>query len=283
MAKYWVICAAMVLSVNLAYAAKSDKKVNVSPAPPELAKETSPDPPMLIKDPASGMELVYVKGGPYHGCYKMGDSFGDGGPEEKPVHEVCVDDYYIGKYEVTQGQWKKIMGSNPALNNSCGDDCPVDNVSWNDVQNFINRLNSKIGEKKKSAGRFRLPTEAEWEYAARSRGENDKFSGGEALDVAWLSDNSENRSHPVGTKAPNGLGIYDMSGNVWEWTNDWYGSTYYSSSPRNNPTGPKSGERRALRGGSWAAGWVDARTSYRNFLAPDYRSGSIGFRLLKTR
>ncbi|MBF0328761.1 MAG: formylglycine-generating enzyme family protein [Nitrospirae bacterium] len=230
----------------------------------------------LIKDSATGMELVFVKGG----CYQMGcgswtsECYDD----EKPVHEVCVDDYYIGKYEVTQGQWQAVMGNNPSHFKNCGDNCPVENVSWNDVQEFISRLNSRSG-----GGKYRLPTEAEWEYAARSGGKSEKYSGGNDVDsVAWYSSNSGSKTHQVGTKAPNGLGIYDMSGNVWEWVQDWKADNYYSNSPRNNPTGPSSGSYRVYRGGSWDdnAGFV--RSALRNFDNPGYRYGFLGIRLART-
>jgi len=173
-------------------------------------------------DATTGMPFVFVKGG----CYQMGDTFGDGAPEEKPVHDVCVSDFYMGKHEVTQGQWKRIMGNNPSSFSGCGDNCPVEHVSWNDAQNFIRRLNSQSGK------RYRLPTEAEWEYAARSGGKREKWagSGNEASsgDYAWYSSNSGSKAHPAGQKLPNGLGLHDMSGNVWEWCNDWYDGTYYN-------------------------------------------------------
>jgi formylglycine-generating enzyme required for sulfatase activity len=258
--KFSVFLAVIALSVTHAYAVESNTKGR-APSPP-----------------STDIEMVYVKGG----CYKMGNTFDIGSPDEKPVHEVCVDDFYMGKYEVTQGQWKTVMGSNPSSNSSCGDNCPVENVSWNDAQDFISKLNSRSAGNK-SSGNYRLPTEAEWEYAARSGGNSERFSGEneDVGGVAWFNDNS-NESHPVGQKAPNGLGIYDMSGNVWEWTNDWYGNTYYSSSPRKNPTGPSSGDRRVIRGGSFGEYPFDLRTSYRNYLAPDFRGGGKGFRLLRT-
>ena len=257
--KYWVLFAVIILSVNSAYADESNTKGSVSPAP-------------LFKEPATGMEMVYVKGG----CYQMGDSFYEGGSEEKPVHGVCVDDFYLGKYEVTQGQWKKIMGGNPSHFSKCGDNCPVEMVNWNDAQEFISRLNKGTG-----AGKYRLPTEAEWEYAARSGGKREKHSSGDVYDGAWYFASSGNETHPVGTKAPNGLGIYDMSGNVWEWTNDWYEGDYYSHSARKNPAGPSTGDLRVLRGGSWETGPVDVRTTYRNYLKPEYRGGGNGFRLMR--
>ena len=190
------------------------------------------------------MEFILVKGG----CFEMGDTFGDGGEDEKPVHEVCLKDFYLGKFEVTQGQWKKVMGSNPSRFKE-GDDQPVEMVSWNDAQEFIRRLNQTSGRN------YRLPTEAEWEYAARSGGKREKWAGtsneAELEGYAWVRSNSGRRTHPAGKKRPNGLGIYDMSGNVWEWVNDWYDKDYYRSSPRSDPTGPVSGQSKVLRGGSW--------------------------------
>ncbi|TAN44631.1 MAG: formylglycine-generating enzyme family protein, partial [Nitrospirae bacterium] len=137
----------------------------------------------VVKDAATGIEMVLVKGG----CYQMGDTFGDGDSDEKPVHEVCVDDFYIGKFEVTQGQWQAVMGNNPSSFKNCGDNCPVESVSWNDVQEFISRLNKKVPlSKGGTRGLYRLPTEAEWEYAARSGGKREKYAGGDDVDsVAW--------------------------------------------------------------------------------------------------
>jgi formylglycine-generating enzyme required for sulfatase activity len=262
--RYPVLLAVVVLSGNLGCAI--------------AGRARPPSPP--FNEPVTGMEMVYVKGG----CYQMGNTFDTGGPEEKPVHEVCVDDFYMGKHEVTQGQWKKIMGSNPSTSN-CGDDCPVVNVSWNDAQAFIGQLNSRTGGDGPPASRYRLPTEAEWEYAARSGGKNERYSGrtDDYVDaVAWYYLNADSTPHPVGLKVPTGLGIHDMAGNVWEWTNDRYGSAYYSSSPRDNPTGPSSGDARVLRGGSFRNDDADLRASFRNYLAPDHRSDAKGFRLLRT-
>jgi formylglycine-generating enzyme required for sulfatase activity len=264
--KFWVLCAVMLISVNLAHAVEGNTKVSASPAP-------------LFKDPISGMEMVYVKGG----CYQMGatDDDCDANPEERPLHEVCVDGFYMGKYEVTQGQWKSIMGSNTSTLSTCGgDNCPVDSVSWSDVREFISKLKSRSGGSK-----YRLPTEAEWEYAARSGGKSEKYSGGKNLEsVAWYAENSGKINHPVGTKAPNGLGIYDMSGNVWEMTNDWYGENYYKNSPRNNPSGPGSGVDHVVRGGCRTGGVVNQRTSRRTYVADRTkgkdRGGNVGFRLL---
>jgi formylglycine-generating enzyme required for sulfatase activity len=229
-----------------------------------------------FRDAVTGMEFVAVKGG----CFQMGDTIGDGQSVEKPVHEVCVSDFSIGKYEVTQGQWQKIMGSNPSSFYSCGDDCPVEKVSWDDVQEFIRKLNDRRGG---TANRlYRLPTEAEWEYAARCGGKMEKYSGGnDSGAVAWYSSNSDKKTHPVGRKQANGLGLYDMSGNVWEWVNDWYDSGYYGKSPRDNPQGPTTGSYRVNRGGSWNTFPVYVRASSRNYgLVPGYRINNLGFRLV---
>ena len=221
-------------------------------------------------DSATGIQMIFVKGG----CYQMGDTFGDGDKDEKPVHNACVSDFYIGKYEVTQGQWQKVMGSNPSHFSSCGDNCPVEKVSWNDIQGFIRKLNSQTGKN------YRLPTEAEWEYAARSGGKSEKYAGGNDVDsVAWYDGNSGSKTHPVGQKRPNGLGIYDMSGNVWEWCNDWYGEKYYGESPRDNPQGPGSSSTHVLRGGSWANNAQYARAAIRVGINPDSRGIGDGFRV----
>ncbi|MBI3399193.1 MAG: formylglycine-generating enzyme family protein, partial [Deltaproteobacteria bacterium] len=149
--------------------------------------------------------------------------------------------------------------------------------SWNDAQEYITKLNQKSPSNspfgKGGQGGFRLPTEAEWEYAARSGGKNEKYSGGNALDsVAWYNSNSGQKTHPVGTKAPNGLGIYDMSGNVWEWVQDWYGDNYYKNSPKDNPKGASGGQYRVLRGGSWGGGPQNLRASDRFWGVPATRN-----------
>ena len=278
--KFCFLCVIILLSVNCAYAIEANTKKSTPPAPP-------------FKEPVSGMDMVFVKGG----CYMMGDIYGDGvtedgdlnGPnEEKPVHEVCVDDFYIGKYEVTQGEWKTVMGANPASYSTCSsDNCPIDNVSWDDVQGFIGKLNSKSGENK-----YRLPTEAEWEYAARSGGKNERYAGGnDVSSVSWHDVNSGYRnqdtpnkatSHPVGKKMPNGLGIYDMSGNAWEMTGDWFEDSYYTKSPRKNPNGPSEGTSRVKRGGCATGFYINSRTSRRSSYEPGTPNHLVGFRLLKT-
>jgi formylglycine-generating enzyme required for sulfatase activity len=229
-------------------------------------------PKTVDKDPATGMEFVFVKGG----CYKMGST--NGGSDEKPVHDVCVSDFSIGKYEVTQGQYAAVMGSNPSKFAQCGPDCPVETVSWNDAQTFIGKLNAK-GDRQ-----YRLPTEAEWEYAARSGGKEEKWAGtndeAELGKYAWYDKNSEKRTHRVGLKKKNGLGIHDMSGNVWEWCQDWYNEAYYEDSPKDNPPGADIGEKRVLRGGSWDSLGNYARAAYRFWYDPAFRDLNVGLRLV---
>jgi len=214
----------------------------------------------------TGLELVRVRGG----CFQQGAD--SSGFMEKPRHEVCLPDYYIGRYEVTQRDWRDVMGSNPSRFQGCGDDCPVDSVSWHDAHEFITRLNSITGRA------FRLPTEAEWEYACTARGSAENWCGGNRADaVAWQRDNSDLKPHPVGRKQPNGLGIHDMSGNVWEWVHDWSGT--YDSSRQLDPKGAGSGSTKVRRGGSWQYGSEKATSVWRSSGYPDDRAMDIGFRL----
>jgi len=227
-----------------------------------------------FKDPSTGMEFVFVKGG----CFQMGDVFGDGGIDEKPLHEVCVNDFYMGKYEVTQGQWKAVMGNNPSKFRNCGDICPVECFSWNDLFAFMRKLNSQSGKN------YRLPTEAEWEYAARSGGRSEKWAGTSSEsalgEYAWYNANSGSKTHPVGQKRPNKLLLYDMSGNVQELCSDWYDSLYYYRSPTDNPQGPYSGSLRVVRGGCWFYEANFVRTAYRLRDDPAYRGNILGVRLV---
>lgn len=176
----------------------------------------APRPP-TFKDPKTGMQFVLVKGG----CFQMGDLYGDlreGELASLPVHEVCVDDFYVGKFEVTVGQWRAAMSALPPRPITCrADACPVDNVTYAEMQEFIGKLNAKGG-----APRYRLPTEAEWEYAARSGGRVERYAGGNDVEsVSWFTCSPTGPClHPVGGKRPNGLGIYDMSGNAYEVTSD---------------------------------------------------------------
>ncbi|HEY6837577.1 MAG TPA: SUMF1/EgtB/PvdO family nonheme iron enzyme [Geobacteraceae bacterium] len=223
-----------------------------------------------VKDPASGIELVLVKGG----CYQMGGSYGDDENGERPPHEVCLSDFYLGKFEVTQKQWQAIMGSNPAQFKQCGPNCPVEKVSWRDVQEFLKRLGKRSGKS------YRLPTEAEWEYAARSGGKVQQYAGGDSpAEFAWFAGNSGANVHPAGQKQPNAIGLFDMTGNVWEWVQDWYGLTYYLEGPKKNPQGPKTGKMRVLRGGCALNDRTWLRTDFRTLADPGARFNMVGFRV----
>jgi formylglycine-generating enzyme required for sulfatase activity len=217
------------------------------------------------------IEMVSVQGGTFFmGCTpEQGENC-----TAVPVHQVTLSSFFIGKYPVTQAQWLAVMDANPS--NFTGDHSrPVERVTWNEIVNqFIPRLNEMTGMT------YRLPTESEWEFAARG-GTNTRgymYSGSDDInEVAWYNSNSSSRTHPVGTKAPNELGIYDMSGNVWEWVSDWQGR--YTAEAKTNPTGPSSGSSRVARGGSWNYAARHCRVSNRDINTPDDRYSSIGFRL----
>ena len=209
----------------------------------------------------------------YGGTFKMGATSEMTNPDddEKPAHQVTLSSYYIGETEVTQALWKAVMGHNPS--HFKGDNLPVENVSWDCCQEFIRKLNAATGR------RFRLPTEAEWEFAARggNQSHHTQYSGSSNIeDVAWYDGNGGDSIHPVKTKHPNELGLFDMSGNVYEWCQDWYGS--YTSYSQTNPTGPNSGSFRVLRGGSWYSNARYCRSSNR-YNASGYRDIYLGFRL----
>ena len=228
-----------------------------------------------VKDGIS-IDMVRVEAG----TFTMGATaeMKDPNDDEKPTHRVTLtNDYYIGKYEVTQALWKAVMGNKPSRFK--GDNLPVDLVSWKDCQKFLSKLNRITGKT------FRLPTEAEWEYAARggNKSRGYQYSGSNnPSDVAWYKDNykdnSGRKTHAVGTKQPNELGIYDMSGNVEEWCQDWYGA--YSSSSQVNPTGANSGSDRVIRGGSWGSIARGCRLSFRISSTPGSRSIFHGLRLV---
>lgn len=215
--------------------------------------------------------MVKVEGG----GYRMGNTSAQAWRYEKPVHNVFVSDFYICECEVTQEMWTALMGNNPSANQTSPSN-PVENVSWNDCQEFIRKLNEKTGEN------FRLPTEAEWEYAARGGGKtrNAKYSGGSILEnVGWYKGNSDRTSHPVRQLAANELGIYDMSGNVSEWVSDYY--DYYPKTEQHDPTGPEKGDKRVYRGGSFESGLELTRLTIRAGALPQKGNKSIGLRLAK--
>jgi formylglycine-generating enzyme required for sulfatase activity len=214
------------------------------------------------------LEFVKVKGGTF--------TMGDAAFEDAKPHKVKLRSFYMQKTEVTQELWEAVMGSNPSYFNGCPN-CPVEQVSWVDIQQFISKLNAKTGKT------YRLPTEAEWEFAARGgkKSKGYKYAGSNEIEaVAWYKENSEDKTHTVGQKSPNELGIYDMSGNVWEWCSDWYGESYYGSSASTDPQGPASGSYRVLRGGGWGSAAARCRVAHRSSSSPGNRSNSGGFRVL---
>jgi len=224
--------------------------------------------PSSVLDEIS-QNMLYVEGG----TFMMGN--GDRGvlySNYTPSRKVTVNSFYISKYEVTQKQWETVIGKNPSKFK--GENLPVETVSWNDAQEFILKLNTLTGKK------YRLPTEAEWEYAARGGNQNRAYmySGSNDLkDVAWYNYNSRDSTHPVGEKSPNELGLYDMSGNVWEWCYDWFGN--YNSNTQTNPQGPSSGSFRLLCGGGWSSDSQCCHPAYRGFIEPSSGDSVSGFRL----
>ena len=216
----------------------------------------------------------------------MGNLFDEGFRDEKPVHEVTLSSYYLAETPVTQALWQAVMGSNPSYFEDC-DECPVEQVSWEDIVNeFLPKLNRLTGKT------YRLPTEAEWEYAARERGRKVRFGNGRDIaDPKEMNFDASaggkqpysvvgtyrQKTTPVGSFRPNALGLYDMSGNVWEWCSDWFGD--YPSTAQTNPKGPLSGSHRVNRGGSWTNSPLNTRVASRSGSAPAHRSGNLGFRL----
>ena len=249
-------------------------------------------------------EIITVK--VYGGSFDLGSD--NETADRKPAHTVKLKDFNMGAYEVTQAQWETVMGNNPSMYNCA--ECPVTNVTWNDIQKFIEKLNSITGK------RYRLPTEAEWEYAARggnteqltknsnivARGgvnellitdkekripekdkTGDRFSGKKrsVQNIAWFDRNSEDHIHPIGRKQPNELNIYDMSGNVEEWCNDFYASSYGSKNTVENPTGPTGGKAHVVRGGSFTSNKEELGITRRAAYLPDTKNNSLGFRLVE--
>ncbi|MGX9727431.1 MAG: caspase, EACC1-associated type [Candidatus Electronema sp. VV] len=235
----------------------------------------------IVQEETTGMEFVYIPSG----CFAMGSPSGeDGRDKDEDIHEVYLDAFWIGKYPVTQGQWKKIAGYNPSKFKK-GDEYPVEQVSWKDVQTFVLNLNEKTGNN------YRLPTEAEWEYACRAGSVGMRYD--DIDNIAWHRENSTSTS-PVGGKKQNIFGLYDMLGNVWEWCSDLYLNNYYMFSPKQNPAGPSlnmycairsdnwCGIRpyNVIRGGCWQSAPKKIRAAYRFRFAPDDCHDGLGFRLV---
>ena len=277
--KWWIIAACVLEAVAAVVGIVCAKFLSVGEDMEQKTEQKTESAPQLVA--VEGSQTFTVNGAKFTmvpvegGTFTMGATSEQGSDvwdEEKPAHKVTLSDYYIGQTEVTQALWKAVMGSNPS--DSKGDNLPVEQVSWDDCQVFIQNLNQLTGKQ------FRLPTEAEWEYAARggrkSRGY--KYAGGNDIgSVAWCDGNSGNETHPVGTKQANELGVYDMSGNVWEWCSDRYGD--YQSSSQSDPQGPSSGSRRVFRGGSCYDSAGYCRVSSRYGDTPDYRYIILGLRL----
>ncbi|ABK43960.1 protein of unknown function DUF323 [Magnetococcus marinus MC-1] len=256
-----------------------------SPTPePHVLVEPARPAPEPVTTPAKALEswtekntnmrFIRIPGG----CFNMGSNQGD--DDEKPIHRACVDGFWLGQFEITQAQWKLVMGSmsNPSKQKVSNEN-PVNNISWFDTREFIERLSQLSGEK------FRLPSETEWEYACRSGGKDEQWSGSSVPhSVAWVSRPGEKLTgtQPVGRKAPNGFGLFDMSGNVYEWVNDWYDPNFYANAPERNPVSQNSDtELRILRGGAWLTGAKQSRCADREWLTPDQWFDVTGFRLVR--
>jgi sulfatase modifying factor 1 len=229
------------------------------------------------------IQMIFVKGASFFMGSDDPHYRGEEFDNERPVHRVSLGSYYIGKYEVTNGMWRRIMGTYPPAyngidygNKNC-DNCPVVKISFDDALDFIRRLNEKYPGK-----HYRLPTETEWEYAARGGkyGHDYMYSGSNKLnEVAWYG-HKNGTTHPGGEKEANELSIYDMAGNVQEWCTDWYGEDYYTKTiDEIDPKGPKTGTQRVLRGGSFFTDDATCRSTYRSRMAPDTKQWDIGFRL----
>jgi formylglycine-generating enzyme required for sulfatase activity len=241
----------------------NDKLIKINTGLEKVSKQIAVTNKLLqaIEKAKDGIEMVFVQGG----TFQMGDT---NSKYDEPVYSVTVNDFYIGRYQITQAQWKEVMGSNPSSHKDC-DNCPIENVSWYDAQEFIQKLNTKTGKN------YRLPTEAEWEYAAKGGSQANslllfsyEYAGSNDINaVAWY-DGTIGNTHPVGEKQPNELDIYDMSGNVYEWCSDWLDATQ---------------ECRVIRGGSWRDGPGHSRVVFRNGSIPDnHYSRDTGFRLVSS-
>ncbi|WP_319408999.1 SUMF1/EgtB/PvdO family nonheme iron enzyme [uncultured Desulfosarcina sp.] len=254
-----------------------DSDEEVTAAPRIISKTAGkkvaefPDEGSPFTDPVTDMTFVFVPGS----TFSMGDTFNEGVEDEKPVHEVSLSDFYMATCPVTQAQWKRLMAENPS--NFSGDDHPVEQVTLVDVINFIDKLNAASG----TGLHFDLPSEAQWEYAARSGGKNELYAGGQSPEaVAWFEDDNLGGTAPVAQKTPNKIGLYDMSGNVWEWCRDIYHPEAYRRHTKNDPVCTGGSTDRVIRGGSWNLDAWSARCSRRFRFDPDLFGPALGFRVM---
>ena len=258
----------------LLISAKKGEKGDAQKQPSQQQTSAFREDQIARKKAILSFKMVFIEGGSFEmGC--TSEQADECLQPEKPAHPVFVHSFSICKYTVTQRQWREVMGKNPS--DVRNDDLPVTNVSWNDAQKFITRLNNFLGTE------YRLPTEAEWEYAARggTLANGLKYSGGSDIyTLAWYKDNADGQPHIAGKRKDNELGLYDMSGNVWEWCSDWYGP-YPTDTETEliNPAGPETGTERVLRGGYFEGPALFCRVSCRNKSKPDFAASMFGLRL----
>jgi formylglycine-generating enzyme required for sulfatase activity len=263
--------------------ARHIRRIHVQPAGRKPLKPPPPETPAPAPEPQGKKELTNSLGMQFvlipAGTFMMGSGLAeDGDEDEHPQHRVTLSrPFYLQTTPVTQGQWQGLMGENPSYFQEGGEDCPVENISWDHAQEFIKKLNQK-----EKTDQYRLPTEAEWEYACRAGSTQSYCFGDREAELgqyAWYADNSQMSTHPVGRLKPNAWGLYDLHGNVYEWCRDWFGE--YPPGPVTDPEGPSAGEYRVLRGGSWDGEAGDVRSAYRHRLTPGYRYGHEGLRVAR--
>ncbi|MEO8435945.1 MAG: formylglycine-generating enzyme family protein [Pyrinomonadaceae bacterium] len=245
------------------------RQSEANPRRPKPSRPTGPHAEIMPPSGGAWIRLIWVP----PGTFTMGSDTGE--PAEKPAHRVTISEgFYIGHYEVTQAEWQAVMGNNPSNFKDCGGNCPVEQVSWDDAQKFIQRLNQT-----NDGYVYRLPTEAEWEYACRAGTTGDY--AGNLSEMAWYADNSGNRTNPVGQKRPNAFGLYDMHGDVWEWCEDWYHETY-AGAPTDGSAWLSGGkhEYRVLRGGSWGRNAALLRSALRSWGPQNHSSNHLGLRVV---
>ena len=262
----FMMAMAVSLATIVACGSQSAEKKSEAAAAPVVEENLIED--IVFNYNGIDFTMIAVDGG----TFQMGATAEQSNPNdnEMPIHDVTLDDYYIGETEVTQTLWQAVMGDNPSQ--FLGPNNPVETINYNDCIAFINELNRLLAYQLPEGMKFRMPTEAEWEYAARggNRSQGYMYSGSDNIDdVAWYIGNSNGKTHPVKLKKPNELGLYDMSGNAWEWCNDWY--DYYIFTPQENPTGAATGTRRVLRGASCCYKANDCRVAYRTYSNPEIR------------